>query len=339
MSATENPTATYVAAALVGGVLLFGGVIVLGIVPSPFHSADPVVATRSVDPAPPLVLHFGDAQGMYLVPVQVAPETPTTPGGWANGIFDRLRTAPRAGLVAAVAPDHKLIDATFAGERWNLTVEVGEPPGSTTERMLVGALVRTFVAGWPGAKEVQLKLVDGKGKPLASQHLDLSVPLTAADVANTAAAGDAPGGAAVKTTVWWPMKDGGTLVPVQLELKGATGIPPRDAFERLTQGPPAEAGSFLATAVPPGAKPAWSTLEAEGVAAIELGGELPGDARGTRFIEAVVLTLTEFTDVKAVRFTQSGKPIARTVGPFRLNAPVARPAAPNGAATAAGGKP
>lgn len=337
MSASSDPKVMYIVATLFGGVALVVGLVVLGVIPAPHFGPEPVLVVPVVQPETPLVLHYGDAQGMYLVPVQASPASNDDPLVWAKAVFEKLRTPARDGLVAGVAPDHKLLDAAFAGDRWTLSVEVGTPPGSTTERLLVGALVRTFVGSWPGAKDVQLKLVDAQGKSLPSQHLDLTTALTPADVVNTAAAGETV--SAVKSTIWWPTKQGGSLVPVQLDLKGATGIPPRDAFERLLQGPPAEAASFLASAVPAGAKPSWQTLEAGGVAVIDLTGDLPADDRGRRFIEAAVLTLTEFPDVKAVRFTRVGKPLARIVGPFHLDAPVARPAAPNGAAKAAGGRP
>lgn len=270
-----------------------------------------------------VTLYLADTQGMYLVPVETRLAAPTDPAAWANAVFERLRTPGTPRLVAPVAADAVLAEATWTPPRWTLAVKLARAPGSTDERMLVGALVRTFTAGWPGAKEVRIKLMDAAGQPLASQHLDLAAPLTVADVANTLDAGAATSG--VKSTLWWPSKDGGALVPVQLTLTGGTGIPPRDAFERLIAGPPAEAASFLARVVPAGASPRWVSLEA-GVARVELAGSL-GKGDGDRpLVEATVLTLTEFPDVQAVQFLEAGRPISRVVGPFQLGAPVSRPA-------------
>ena len=284
-------------------------------------------------PPRPTTLYYADAQGMFLVPAQATLDAPAAPEAWARMVFDRLR-APDAGQgVTPVPADAALVEAAWAPPRWTLGVKLAKPPGSTEERLLVGALVRTFTAAWPGAREVRLKLTDAQGRPLTSQHLDLSAPLTVADVANTLDAG--PAGSGVKSTVWWPGKDGGALVPVQIALAGGTGIPPRDAFERLVAGPPPEATGFLAPVAPPGAAPRWDGLDG-GVAQIALGGPLPAGEPGRRFVEAAVLTLTEFPDVTAVRFTVDGRPLAGTAGPFRLDAPVARPA---GAVAPAGTRP
>lgn len=308
MSPTRSPWPLVAAGALIGGVAL---AVALGVfAPAPA-------------PPKPVTLYYADAQGMALVPVAARVAAPEEPGAWAGAMFGRLQKAEDAKLVAPVPADAKLTEAAWAAPRWTLGVQLAKPPGSTDERMLVGALVRTFTAGWPGAKEVRLKLVDAQGRPLASQHLDLSAPLTVADVANTVPGG--PGGSGVKSTLWWPAKDGGALVPVQLDLAGGTGIPPRDAFDRLVAGPPAEAGGFLAPVVLKGLAPSWVTLDG-GTAEIELGGALPDGEPAKQFVEAVVLTLTEFPDVKAVKFVLAGKPVDRAVGPFQLSGPVARPA-------------
>ena len=42
------------------------------------------------------------------------------------------------------------------------------------------ARVRSFVASYPGAERVEVRLLNAKGKPYEGQHLDLSRPLTAA---------------------------------------------------------------------------------------------------------------------------------------------------------------
>ncbi len=275
------------------------------------------------EPARPLTLYYADAQGMVLVPVTASLAAPRDPAAWAQAVFERLRKPTDAKLAPPVPADAKLIETAWAAPLWTLGVQLAKPPGSTDERLLVGALVRTFTAGWPGAREVRLKLLDAQGRPLASQHLDLSAPLTVADVANTLDTG--PTGSGVKSTLWWPSKDGGTLVPVQIALTGGTGIPPRDAFERLVAGPPAEAGSFLTAVAPQGLQAGWASLD-DGVARIDLAGALPDGEPASRFIEATVLTLTEFPDVRAVQFLHGGRPIDRAVGPFKLSGPVARPA-------------
>lgn len=277
----------------------------------------------AAEPPRPITLYYADTQGMVLVPVTAPLAAPRDPAAWAQAVFERLRKPEGGKVVTPVPPDAKLVETAWAQPRWTLGVQFARPPGSTDERLLVGALVRTFTAGWPGAREVRLKLFDAQGRSLPSQHLDLSVPLTVADVANTLDAG--PAGAGVKSTIWWPSKEGGALVPVQIALTGGTGIPPRDAFERLVAGPPAEAGTFLAGVAPPGAQPSWASLDG-GVARIELAGTIADNEPARRFVEAVVLTLTEFPDVKAVQFLHGGRPIDRAVGTFKLSGPIARPA-------------
>lgn len=282
------------------------------------------------DPVRQVTLYYADSQGMVLVPITASLSAPSEPAAWARTVFETLR-GPRGDKLAAPLPaDAKLLEAAWAAPRWTLGVQLARPLGSTDERLLVGALVRTFTGGWPGAREVRLKLLDAQGRPLASQHLDLSAPLTLADVANTLEA--APGNGGIKSTLWWPAKDGGTLVPVQIALTGGSGIPPRDALERLVAGPPAEAGGFLAGVVPPGARPAWVSLDA-GVARIEVGGKLADAEPARRFVEATVLTLTEFPDVRAVQFLLGGRPPEQAVGTFKLSAPIARPVGAPEAAT------
>src|SRR5690606_15880486 len=137
---------------------------------------------------------------------------------------------------------------------WTLHVQVNQGLGSVGESLLVGSLVRTFLASYPEAEKVEIRLFGADGKPYLSQHLDLSRPFTAADFSNRVDGGQA---GALSATLWWRV-DGGKLVPVQAPLAGKTGSPPRDAFERLVAGPPGASASFLKPVVPAGLTPAWA---------------------------------------------------------------------------------
>ena len=68
---------------------------------------------------------------------------------------------------------------------------------------------------------------------------------------------------------------------------------------------------------------------------INLKREVPSDAAGERFIQATVLTLTEFPTVTAVQFTRDGLPMPVRVGPYNLEAPIRRPQDVNEAPAAA----
>ncbi|MDB5099998.1 MAG: Germination-specific N-acetylmuramoyl-L-alanine amidase [Cyanobacteria bacterium RYN_339] len=279
-----------------------------------------------------LSLYYADPQGRVLVPVEqdVDFERPDAPGPWAQALFQKLATAPQASLIPAVGSRMTLVDAAWSPPQWTLTVKLPSTSGTTTETILAGALVRSYVDSYPGAKKVRLHLVGDDNKPFAGQHLDLSEALTPAEFANQSEA--APGASSVSATLWWQTKGGGELVPVKLPLTGGSGIPPRDAFEKLLAGPPAQAATFLEPVAPKGLVAKWAKLDGD-VAQIDLDADLPKDAAAERFVKATVLTLTEFPTVKAVRFWRHDAPAAGTAGPFDLSKPIARPAGANTAST------
>jgi len=272
-----------------------------------------------------LTLYYADPQGRVLVPQEQDEDfvRPDAPGPWAQALFDKLATPPKADLVAPVGSGMALVDASWASPQWTLTVKLPRTSGTTTETILAGALVRSYVDSYPGAKSVRLHLVGEDGKPFPGQHLDLTEALTPADFANQADA--APAASSLTATLWWPTKGGGELVPVKLPLKGGSGVPPRDAFDQLLAGPPAQAASFLEPVAPKGLGAHWAKLEGD-TAQIDLDADLPAGAAGERFVKATALTLTEFPTVKAVRFWRHDAPATGKLGAFDLSGPIARPA-------------
>lgn len=269
----------------------------------------------------PVTLHVADRQGVFLVPAPVTLSLPPEPAEAGPQLLEALRHPPAEAGLPPVPPDARWVSGTYAAPAWRVTIAVGQAPGSTGERLLVGSLVRTLLGFVPGAREVRLSLVDGEGRPLPSQHLDLSSPLTLADVSNQL---PSAGAGSLRTTLWWLARDSDALVPVQVSLSGDAGLPAQDALDRLVAGPGEDAGAFLRPVVPAGVQPRWGGL-VEGTATVELGGELPVGAAGIRLVEATVLSLTELPEVVRVRFTVGGQPLARTVGPYDLARPVSRP--------------
>jgi spore germination protein GerM len=268
----------------------------------------------------PVTLYVADRQGMFLVPAPTTLKLRTTPEQAGAQLFEALRQPPADSGVSPVPADARWVEGSYASGQWRLTVALAQAPGSTGERLLVGALVRTYLGAVEGAREVRLTLTDAQGRPMPSQHLDLGTPLTLADVGNQLPSG---AGGPVRTTLWWAGKEGGALVPVQVSLGGDAGLPPQDALERLAAGPGAEAASFLAPVVPQSLQLRWGSL-VNGVARVELGGTLPTGPDAQRLVTAIVLSLTEFPEVRAVQFVRSGQPLAARWGTINMAEPVAR---------------
>lgn len=283
-------------------------------------------------PAQALELYYSDPQAMFLVPVDSAPVSATgTPAEWADEVVGRLRQAPDATLVPVVTPDIKVLEARYQAPQWSLRLQVGPGFGSAMERLVVGSLVRTFLASYPGADRVEVRLVDAAGKPYEGQHLDLSRPLTVADFMNRLE-GDTP--SKLSAVVWWRVPNATELVPVQVPMTGKAGSLTQDAFERLVAGPPSTSQAFVGGVLPAGVKASWGGVEGT-VARVSVDGKLPAGAEGERFVEATVLTLTEQKPIDAVQFLQGGKPLAASVGRFNLASPVRRPDQTNPAASLA----
>lgn len=275
-------------------------------------------------PSRALTLYYGDPQAMYLVPVAVQTALPAEPAAAARAIVERLAVAPDARLVPLVPAQASLSEASLQGADWRVKLAMGAGTGSTSERLMAGALVRSLVESHPGSKRVELRLVAPDGQPYLSQHLDLSEPVTPAEFTNQAGA-DAPG---LRATLWWGAAGTDRLLPVEVSLSQGTGSPVRDALERLVAGPPSGAGAFLQPIAPVGLHPTWRALEG-GVARVDLNRAVPEGPEGVRFVEAVVLTLTEHAGVKAVRFERDGLHMPAQVGPYALGEAIARPAAIN----------
>lgn len=271
-----------------------------------------------------LTVYYADQQGMNLVPSEATVdfERPDAPGPWARALFDRLAHPADTKLLPAVSSRMTLVDASWNAPTWTLTVQLPDDSGTTQETLLAGALVRSFVASYPGAQKVRLRLLGSNGKPYAAQHLDLGDPLTPADFANQA--DSAPTGG-LSATLWWKTRGGQELVPVQLPLDGGSGSPAHDAFDRLMSGPPAQAGHFVEAVAPSGLKASWAGQDGD-IAHIDVTTALPAGAEGERFVRATVLTLTEFPGVHAVRFTHGNGPAGGKLGDFDLAQPVKRPA-------------
>ncbi|MEB3224047.1 MAG: GerMN domain-containing protein [Candidatus Sericytochromatia bacterium] len=268
----------------------------------------------------PVTLYVADRQGMFLVPAPTTLALRGAPQQCGAQLFDALRSPPAEAGVSAIPSDARWVEGAYAGTQWRVTVSLAQAPGSTGERLLVGSLVRTLLGAVRGAREVRLALTDREGRPLPSQHLDLSTPLTLADVGNQLPSGQ---GGLVRTTLWWAGKDGGDLVPVQIALSGDAGLPPQDALERLVAGPGAEAGRFLGPVVPKGLQLRWGSL-VNGVAHVDLGGPLPAGADAERLVKAVVLSLTEFPEVRAVQFLHGGQRAGVRLGNRDLATPLTR---------------
>lgn len=273
-------------------------------------------------PAQRLELYYSDPQAMFLIPVEEpADPAAASPAAWAESVVGRLRQAPDASLVPVLTPDIKILEASYHAPQWNLKLEVGPGFGSAMERLAVGSLVKSFVASYPGADRVEVRLMNPDGKPYEGQHLDLSRPLTGADFVNRLDGG-APSN--LDAVVWWRVAGGSHLVPVQVPMAGKSGSLTQDAFERLVAGPPASSQAFLGGVVPSGLKVRWEGVE-DTVARVSLEGELPQGPEAERFVAATVLTLTEQKPIDAVQFLKAGKPLQATVGRFTLGAPVHRP--------------
>lgn len=278
-------------------------------------------AEQKVGAPTEVALYAADSQGLFLVPYRQSVALPPLPQAWAQRAFEQLQKRVPSPYVAALPAHAKLVAATYTAPHWRLVISLQESLGSNGERLLVGALVETFLAGWPDAKDVHLTLLDTNQKPLTGAHTDLSRPLTRGDVANQLA-GEANYGP-LKATLWWPTRDSHDLIPVQVSLAGVTGVPPRDAFERLLRGPDAESGKFLGKLGVAADALRWGRLEG-GIVTLDWQGAVPLPPERAEDLRAVVLSLTEFPEVTAVQFLHRGIPLTQRLGPWNLATPLRR---------------
>lgn len=272
-------------------------------------------------PLASITLHAADTQGLFLVPYRQAGPFPATPEAWAQEVFEHLQRKVPSPYVSVVPAHARLNAAEYAPPHWRLVVSLQGNLGSNGERLMVAALVKTFLAGWPAAKDVHLSFRDNKQNPLIGLHIDLSAPLTSSDVANQLV--NAPATGLVKATLWWPARDTRDLVPVQVGLEGATGVPPRDALARLLEGPGPESEKFLAKLAIGTDALQWISLKGN-TAELQWLGSVPIPSERGNDLRAVVLSLTEFPEVRAVQFRYAGKPLAQHLGSWNLALPLSR---------------
>jgi spore germination protein GerM len=278
-------------------------------------------------PGAAITLYYADKQAMYVVPLSLEAQFPATaqPEIWAQALFNRLTQAPDKDVVSAISPGTRLLGAVWSKPLWTLHVQIPKGQGTTGETLMADGIVRSFIENFPGATQVQLSLVDAEGKPYASQHLDLSQPLSEADVANHAGDGSPEG---VAVTCWWRLPGTYKLVPVETTLQAGSGDLARDVFHRLVMGPPEASRAFLGAVVPEGLSAEWEAPQG-GIAQIDLNRDLPHTPSAQRFIEATTLTLTALPGLKAVRFLNDGLPFSGRVGPYDLSKAIARPQTQN----------
>ncbi|MEB3195773.1 MAG: GerMN domain-containing protein [Candidatus Sericytochromatia bacterium] len=265
-------------------------------------------------------LYQADAQGMALIPTSRTLRLPAGREDWARAVFHSLKTFDGAG-VSPIPSGVDLLAVRYNEPQWDVQLRVAAPLGSTAERLLLGAVVRTLLENTPGASRVQIALQNAQGQPYASQHVDLTAPLTLADVANQLPAHAAPG--PIKGQFWWPNPAGDSLIPVQTDLLSETGTAPRDALAQLLRGPGREASAFLAPLRSRAEDLRWGSLR-DGTVQLECGESFSGPTLRTIEVRAVVLTLTEFPDVQRVAFTRNQSPVGGKAGPYDLSRPLTR---------------
>lgn len=280
--------------------------------PQPGPSGARPTSATTAAPAPsaslvPLTLHFADAQGRFLVPKVAKLPWGGTQASLAQvtALVQALQRAPQ-GLLPAVPPGVQVRQASYQAPHWVLTLEAPLGLGGTGESLLLGALVRSLVGATPQAEGLKLSLLRPDGQPNTGLQWDLGAPLRPGDFDNQAGAPTAPG---VEAKLWWPTKGGSALVPTKLALTPTPGAVAKELFEAWIAGPPGGAKAFLEAGFPPEVQAKWMGLDPAGVATVALAGERPPSpellARGVR---ALVLTLTEQVEVKALRIQHPGAP-------------------------------
>ncbi len=139
-----------------------------------------------------------------------------------------------------------------------------------------------------------------------------------------------------QVSIYYLTRDERYFVPVTLKI-GPTRGAPRVAVEKLLAGAPQES---LASPFPPDVKLLSLKVE-KGAATLDLTGEvmkIKSREAARRAFEALVLTLTEFREVKAVKVLVNGNRLPELAG-YRLGGPLTRPALLNPLAPRGAGRP
>ncbi|MEB3284249.1 MAG: GerMN domain-containing protein [Candidatus Sericytochromatia bacterium] len=309
-----SPSITRLSLALLSA-LLIGGVV--------YGVSQKRAESTAASSELPCDVFAADPHGMFLVRFQSKLEPVASPEDWAQGVFQKLQHGVSAPNFSAIPTDARLLEAEYRRPHWFLKIKLKENLGSNGERLMVGALVQTFLAGFPEAKDVKITLLNAQDKPLSGAHTDLSAPLTRSDVGNQL--GNTSEAGPIKATLWWPAADTRDLIPVEVSLEGASGIPPRDSLQRLLRGPGSGGGQFLtALAVGPNDLH-WNRLE-KGTVFLDWHGGRPIPQTAAASIRAIGLTLTEFPEVRAVQILHNAVPLPEKVGQYDLAQPLRRKA-------------
>ncbi len=139
-------------------------------------------------------------------------------------------------------------------------------------------------------------------------------------------ASDAAKAAAQTITVYFPDANGEKLIPVQRQIDSSREDKYAAAVQTLIDGPVSDAeGIYI---MPKGTKLLGVTVQ-DGTATVDFSREFgSGFAGGSTseimLIGSIVDTLTQFDEIKTVRFTVEGKPIDSLSGHFDLTEPQQR---------------
>lgn len=273
-----------------------------------------------------VTLYYLDPQGMYLVPMTERLSLPGSRKAALQSTLKQLIDEVPPGLMAAVPPGSKVEVQNLSDGKAEVSLRIADGAlGSGGEQMLAGALVRT-AANAEAIQEVKLSLLDSKGSPWQSEHLDLSRPLTTTDPGMENLFLSEGGGLTVM--VYYRLPNSDYLVPLRIPLPSRRQNEPlKGSFALLMQGPPAELKAFLEPSLVGPTDLRWNGVEGE-VAQV-LWKNAPQATPSELAIRATVLTLTETGRIKAVQFKREGAPLSGKVGPFDLSHPIRRPDAVN----------
>ncbi len=274
-------------------------------------------AHRTVDRD--VTLYYTDAQAMYLVPVSAERSLPRDDASALATLLEALGQPP-AGLQATLPAGTEAEVQSISNGLANVTLRLPLTMGSGGERLLAGSVIKTSVS-LGNVREVRLKLLDRRGAPYESQHLDLSSPLSPTDpgLENLYLDGAQEG---LMVTLYYATPDGKYLVPLRRPLPPAYRSQPLEgSFQLLVAGPPAELAGILGPSVPSHAGIGWGGVS-EGVARIHWPVDQPAPSEPV--LRAFALTLTEFEGIGAVSLIRQEREVAASRRPQAVN-PTAMP--------------
>lgn len=203
-------------------------------------------------------------------------------------------------------------------------------PAMTSLKALGDAMVATLTE-FGDVEKVQF-LVEGKIRNFlttTSAQYDTSLPLTRPKWFN-----EDPVRNETKVVLYWRWKNSSWIVPLTHYVQGNADLP-RQALLELLRGPQGELAQTFAPSVPhlgtegeQGLVRSFSVRD--GIAYIDFEREaldllVPGDQEIALALDAIVLTLTEFTEITKVQFMVAGKVMAVKIGASNLGTPLRRP--------------